>query len=89
MPALDDALAAEGAQELGELDHALGRAGHRLGDGVEQDAQEGEALLGPLDLVRVDDEAELRDDGLRQRQVALQGLARARDEEEVIEYTKY
>ena len=55
MPSRDDSLAEEGAEQGGQLLHALGSAGHGLCDRVQLDAEEGQALGRPLCLVGVHD----------------------------------
>ena len=85
MPSRDDSLAEEGAQQGGELLHALGSAGDGLVDGVKQNAKEGQPLGRPLRLVRVDDEAEAAKDRLREGQDPGHGVFTAGDEEEVVE----
>ena len=85
MPPRDDSLAEEGAEQGGQLLHALWSAGHGLVDRVQEDAEEGQPLSRPLRLVRVDDKAELTNDRLRERQVAGHVFLALGDEKEVVE----
>ena len=85
MASCDHSLAEEGAQQCGELLHALGSAGHGLCDRVQLDAEEGQLLCRSLRLVGVDDEAELTNDGLREAQVAAHVFLALGDEEEIVE----
>ena len=85
MPSRDDSLAEEGAEQGGQLLHALGSAGHGLCDRVQLDAEEGQALGRPLSLVGVHDQAELTNDRLCGEQVAGHVFLRLGDEKEVVE----
>ena len=85
VPSRDDSLAEEGAEQGGQLLHALGSARHGLCDRVQQDAEEGQALSRSLCLLLVDDEAELTNDRLCEEQVAGHVFLRVSDEKEVVE----
>jgi hypothetical protein len=81
----DDSLAEEGAEQGGQLLHALGSARHGLSDRIQLDAEEGQLLGRPLRFVRVNDEAELTNNRLRDAQITGHVLLRFGDEKEVVE----
>ena len=71
MPTSDHAFPEEGAEKSCELCYSFGRARHCLFNRVQLYAEEGEALRRAFRLVRVDNQAELTDDGLGKGEVPL------------------